>query len=200
MNSSFLLWGQVLLAVLAGALSFLLLLQFGLPRDTIRVLGVGYFLTLFLMLLTDVLTWWGFSVVFHYPEIYAVFMGLMGFTWPSFLWLALLESPTQLQRKIMWRLPLVGALLGHALGTTVGIGIFFVGWLVGFVLIVYYAKQQRYILRTAVALFVTYFCYIFVREKSLLVAQLFFAAWIVLMHKTVNALLVKNHVRNALVR
>jgi hypothetical protein len=189
-----------MLTALAGVSGVLLIWQFGFPRDTLRVLGVGYFLLLFLLLLIDVLTWLGFSLVFHYPEIYAVILGMMGFTWPAFLWLSLLENPTQLHRKIMWRIPIIGAFLGHALGNAVGAGLFAAGWLVGLGLTFFYVKQQRYVLRLSVTLLFTYICYSLLKNTSLVLAQVFFALWILMMHKVVSVLLVKNHLRNKLAR
>ncbi len=199
MNSSFLFWGQTLLAGLSLFATGSLILQFGLPRDTVRTLGLAFIGTLSLMLLTDALTWWGFFAVFHYPDIYGVFLGIMGFAWPAFLWLGVLDKPTQLQRKIMWRLPLIGAMLGHALGSNVTIFVLLLGWIAGFILIAIYREQQRYVLRVLILQLLISIVYSWVlRSGHFLAAQFCFALWIVFTHRIVNAFLVKNHVRNTL--
>jgi len=199
MNSSFLFWGQTLLAGLALFSTGSLVLQFGPPRDTVRTLGLVFMGTLCLMLLTDALSWWGFFLVFHYPNIYGLYLGVLGFAWAAFVWLGVLDRPTQLQRKIMWRLPLIGAFLGHALGTNVTIFVFLLGWLTGLVLVILHHEQQRYVLRSLVVQLLISVIYSWaLRSGHFTVAQFCFALWIVFTHRIVNAFLVKNHVRNTL--
>jgi hypothetical protein len=199
MFSSFLFWGQTVLAGLALLTTVALTLQFGPPRDTVRALGLAFMGTLSLMLLTDALSWWGFFVIFHYPDIYGVYLGIMGFAWPAFVWLGVLDHPSQLQRKIMWRLPIVGALLGHALGSNVTIFVFLIGWVAGVVIIATHYEKQRYILRilaTQVLVSIVYSG--FLRAGHFTAAQICVAVWIVFTHRIVNAFLIKNHVRNTL--
>lgn len=199
MNSSFLFWGQTALASLALLATGALAVQFGPPRDTVRSLGLAFMGTLTLMLLTDALSWWGFFAVFHYPDIYGVYLGVMGFAWPAFVWLGVLDQPTQLQRKIMWRLPIVGALLGHALGSNVTIFVFLLGWLSGLGIVIFHYEKQRYVLRILVTQLLISIVYSWsLRSGHFPLAQICFAVWIVFTHRIVNAFLVKNHVRNAL--
>lgn len=199
MFSSFLFWGQAVLAGLTLLATGALATQFGPPRDTVRTLGLGFMGMLSLMLLTDALSWWGFFAVFYYPDIYGVLLGIMGFAWPAFVWLGVLDRPSQLQRKIMWRLPVVGAFLGHALGSNVTIYVFLLGWIAGFAIVVAHHERQRYVLRIlATQLFVTALYTGFLRTGHFTLAQICFAVWIVFTHRIVNAFLVKNHLRNTL--
>jgi len=199
MNSSFLFLGQMCLAVLALMASVSLLLQFGFPRDTLRSLGLTFLFSLALMLGVDAATWWGFFAVFHYEPIYGVLVGIMGFAWPAFIWLGVLDQPTQIQRKVMWRLPILGGLIGHALGAGVTIYLFGIGWIASLVVVLCYASSQRFVLRILFAQIIVSVIYgVLLRSGIFWGAQLCFAVWIVFTHRIVNAFLVKNHIRNSL--
>lgn len=196
MNSSFLFFGQVSLVTLTLVHTLALVIQFGFPRDTVRTLGVLFLFTLCLMLLTDALAWKGIYLALHYPSVYGVFLGIMGLSWPAFVYLGVLDQPTQLHRKIMWRLPILGALAGHALSTEIGLYIFAVGWLVGAGLIFSQFKSQRYVARVLVIQFIIAILYwIFQRAGILIAAQVNMAIWIVLTHRMINAYLVKEKIR-----
>lgn len=196
MNSSFLFFGQLILVTLTLVHSLALVIQFGFPRDTVRTLGILFLFTLCLMLLTDALAWKGVYVAFHYPSIYGVYLGIMGLSWPAFIYLGVLDQPTQLHRKIMWRLPILGALAGHALSTEAGLFIFAVGWLVGAGLILAHYRTQRYVARILVLQFIVAILYwIFQRAGILIASQVFMALWIVLTHRMINAYLVKEKIR-----
>lgn len=196
MNSSFLFFGQVSLVTLTLVHTLALVIQFGFPRDTVRTLGVLFLFTLCLMLLTDALAWKGIYLALHYPSVYGVFLGIMGLSWPAFVYLGVLDQPTQLHRKIMWRLPILGALAGHALSTEIGLYIFAVGWLVGAGLIFSQFKSQRYVARVLVIQFISAILYwIFQRAGILIAAQVNMAIWIVLTHRMINAYLVKEKIR-----
>ncbi len=115
MNSSFLLWGQFLWGVMAATFAALTVWRFGFPRDTVRVLALLLLAAVAAMLVGEGLGAFGVFPVFSYPPLYNVCLGVMGLALPAFTYLGLVERPTQLQRKVMWRLPLVGALVGHVL-------------------------------------------------------------------------------------
>ena len=115
MNSSFLLWGQLLWSMVTLAFTVLTVWRFGFPRDTVRVLGVMLLLALAVMFGGEGLGAFGVFPIFAYPPLYNVCLGVMAFALPAFVFLGFLDHPTQLQRKVLWRLPLLGALIGHVL-------------------------------------------------------------------------------------
>ncbi len=196
MNSSFLFFGQIILVTLTLVHTIALVIQFGFPRDTVRTLGMLFLFTLCLMLLTDALAWKGLYIALYYPSIYGVFLGIMGLSWPAFIYLGVLDQPTQLHRKIMWRLPILGALAGHALSTETALYIFAFGWLTGAGLILAHYKTQRYVARIlAIQLIVAILYWIFQRTGILVAAQIIMVVWIVLTHRMINAYLVKQKIR-----
>jgi hypothetical protein len=196
MNSSFLFFGQIILVTLTLVHTLALVIQFGFPRDTVRTLGILFLFTLCLMLLTDALAWKGVYLALHYPSIYGLYLGIMGLSWPAFVYLGVLDQPTQINRKIMWRLPILGALAGHALSTEVGLYIFAIGWLTGAGVILVHYKTQRYVARIHVVQFIIAILYwIFQRAGILIAAQVIMAVWIVLTHRMINAYLVKEKMR-----
>ncbi|MFP5457102.1 MAG: hypothetical protein ACLGG7_00080 [Bacteriovoracia bacterium] len=196
MNSSFLFFGQIALVILCLTHVVALVVQFGLPRDTVRTLGTLFLSCFSLMLLTDALAWYGIHWVFYYPSIYGVLLATMGAAWPAFVWLGILDHPTQLHRKVLWRVPILGALAGHAMGLDAGLVIFLVGWLTGSVLILYHYREQRYVARVALTQAVVAFAYwIFIKAGILVGAQVCLAIWIILTHRIVNAFMVKNSLR-----
>ncbi len=199
MNSSILHIAQTLLALWALGHTAVLWCQFGFPRDTVRVLAALFMGSLTLMLLSEALAWWGVFVVFYYPGIYAMLLGVMGLAWPAFIWLGVLDQPTQLQRKIMWRLPILGALLGHGVGLVGSAPLFALGWLTGLGLLLSMASQQRFVLRIMVGQLVVAVLYAYLlRAGQLLMALACFALWVVFTHRIVNAFLVKNSLRHVL--
>lgn len=196
MNSSFLFYGQMTLASLALLQLGLFIVQFGAPRDTVRSLAFLFYLALSLMLLTDLANYFGFSVVIKYPSIYGVYLGIMAFSWPAFIWLGVVDFPSQLQRKIMWRLPLIGGLLGHALPVDWVMNLFIIGWLAGFAIIAKEYQKQRFILRILVGMIFLSIVYNFcIRSGFFWAAQISFAVWILATQKVFNAFLVKNRIR-----
>ena len=198
MNSSILHIGQTLLAVWALVHTLLLLRQFGWPSDTVRVLANLFMGSLTAMLVIEALSWWGVFAVFYYPAIYAVLLGILGTAWPAFLWLGVLERPTQLQRKFMWRVPILGGLLGHALGLSAAAWLLAAGWLLGLGVVVW-SGEQRFVLRSLLAQLAVSLVYGWLLRAGALVPALFcFALWIVFANRIVNAFLVKNLVRETL--
>lgn len=196
MNSSFLFYGQMILASLALLQLALFIFQFGAPRDTVRSLAFLFHLALSLMLITDLANYFGLSVVIKYPSVYGVYLGIMGLSWPAFIWLGVVDFPSQLQRKIMWRLPLIGGLLGHALPVDWVMNLFIIGWLAGFAIIAKEYQKQRFILRILVGMLFLSLVYNFcIRNSYFWAAQISFAVWILATDKVFNAFLVKNRIR-----
>ncbi len=196
MNSSFLFYGQITLASLALIQLVLFIVQFGAPRDTVRSLAYLFYLALTLMLFTDLANYFGLSVVIKYPSIYGVYLGLMALSWPAFIWLGVVDFPTQLQRKIMWRLPLIGGLLGHALPVDWIMNLFIIGWLVGFAIIAKEYQKQRFILRLLLGMILLSLVYNFcIRTGYFWAAQISFAVWIIATQQVFNAFLIKNRIR-----
>lgn len=115
MNSSFLLWGQLLWGVVAMFFAALTIWRFGFPRDTVRVLGVVLLLAVATMFGGEGLGALGVFPIFAYPSLYNVCLGVMALALPALAFLGFLDYPTQIQRKVLWRLPLLGALAGHIL-------------------------------------------------------------------------------------
>ncbi|MBY0516734.1 MAG: hypothetical protein K2P81_07495 [Bacteriovoracaceae bacterium] len=196
MNSSFLYIGQTCLSLLTLSLSGLLIRQFGFPRDTVRFLGFLFIFTLALMLVTDAAVWWGQYFVFIYPEIYAVYLGVMGLTWPAFILLGVLDHPSQLQKKIMWRLPILGGIAGHALGASFTVYLFGMGWLIALGIVLFFHQTQRYTLRILIQqIFISAFYFWFLTNGTFWAAQICFALWILFTHRIINAYMIKNKIR-----
>ncbi len=115
MNSSFLLWGPLLVGMSGLVGTVALALRYGPPQDTPRTLALllsGAFAALWLSQGAAV---FGVYPLFWYEGLYGVLLGLMAFSFPAYTYLGVVDRPGQIQRKVMWRLPLVGALLGHFL-------------------------------------------------------------------------------------
>lgn len=199
MNSSWLSVGQTLLATFAALQTILLIIHYGLPRDVVRSLGYLFSLGLTLILGLDALSWWGFHITFKLPTIYNVLLGVLAVTWPAFVWLGIADHLTPLKRKVMWRVPFVGALLGHAFDANIVIILLAVGWISGFIYILVQRERHRYVLRIFVmTLFISVIYWIFLNNRWLNLAQLCFAVWLFFTHKMISAFLTKNKMRDCI--
>jgi hypothetical protein len=197
MNSAFLLWGQLLLGCFALAGVVLQLFRFGSPNESIRVLGALLNLSLSAILLAEGMGVFGWFPIFFYPPLYNILLSVLGFALPAFVYLGVLEHPTQIQRKIMWRLPLLGAFLGHVVLNAVPL--FALGWLSSGGLLFW--KRQGHSM--AMRLF---FCQIFfglayswsMRLGWSGLSWVLFGTWIFGFQRLIEMFLVKNLVREQL--
>jgi len=197
MNSSLLFFGQLLLATAALASLLVNLVRFGL-RDSVTFLALLCWASLAGIFSADSLTFLGAPPTLYYGNIYGVLLGVLAGAWWPFVWLGVLESPTQLQRKVMWRIPLFCGLAGHALGAEWTLLLFAASWL-GAWATLFYARRTHVVLVRLIPwqLAFSFACWIFLKADILLAAQLSLVLWVLVTQKMVNALLVKNLLRAA---
>jgi hypothetical protein len=194
MNSAFLLWGQLLLGCFALAGVVLQVARFGPPNESVRVLGLLLNLCISAILLADGASVFGWFPIFSYPPLYNTFLGILAFALPAFMFLGVLERPTQIQRKVMWRLPLMGAFLGHILLNAVPL--FVLGWLSTGMLILW----KRHTHLGAVRLFGSQMLLALAYSWALgtgwwWLAWVLFVAWIFGFQRLIEMFLVKNLAR-----
>lgn len=196
MNSSFLVWGQFLVGSFSLLQTVCLLAQFGFPRDTVRFLGVLMGLALSLSFLAEGVAVFGFFPVFHFEALYGVLSGVLTFSLVAFTYLGVVDHPGQLQRKIMWRLPLVGALIGYWITPSLLLLLLLSGWVFSVAMLFTEAHRQRYVLRlffSQLSIGIAY--YGALRLDWWWVAVLSSAAWTIVFYRYVSAFLVKNLAR-----
>lgn len=199
MNSSFLTWGQFLLGSFSLAQTALLILQFGVPRDTVRVLGVLLSFSLSVSFLAEGVAIFGFFPIFHFESLYGVVAGILALSLIGFTYLGVVDHPGQIQRKIMWRLPLLGGLVGQWMNLDFMLLVLFAGWLCTFGYFVTVADSHRYALRIFIAqLFLGAVGFGFLKIDWWPGVQLVCFLWILLFHRFLNAYMVKNLARNFL--
>lgn len=199
MNSAFMLWVPFLLGCASAVGTGLLLARFGKPVDTVRFLA---FLTGLIMtghLLINGLAPFGIYPIFWYDRIYSVSEGLLAFSLPAYVFLGVLDYPTQIQRKIMWRLPLIGAMLGHLMGNQGGTFLLLAGEAVSLALLLWKRKTEA----TALRLFFWQLAFlvlqvVFWRSGQHLMGMVFVALWTWTLFRLLDVFLVKNLVRGAL--
>ena len=196
MNSSFLALGQLLLGVLAAIQLLLLLARFGLPRDTVRSLAYLISASLAAILLVEGVSVFGVFPIFYYPSIYGILLGVLAFSLPAFTYLAIVDHPGQIQRKIMWRLPIIGGLMGHWLHGNIMVFVFVAGFIASAGLLLSVASLHRYALRLlAGQLILALLTHFFWTQDLWWAGQLILAWWILQFNGFLNAYLVKNLAR-----
>ena len=197
MNSSFLAWGQFLVGSFSLCQTALLIAQFGFPRDTVRFLGVLLSFILSISFLVEGVAVFGYFPIFYYEGLYGVLSGVLGFSLVAFTYLGVVDHPGQLQRKIMWRLPVVGALLGNWMSIDFMLLVLLAGWLGACGLLIAEGQRQRYILRLFFSqLFLALVYYGALRIDWWWAAILLSAGWIIVFHRFLGAFMVKNLARN----
>jgi hypothetical protein len=143
------------------------------------------------------LTVFGIFPIFHFPSIYGVLFGVMAFCLPAFTFLGVVDQPSQIQRKVMWRFPIVGGLIGYWLNPDFMMLICLVGWAAALIIVFSYAAFQRYVLRLFVGQFVLAAGYYLMLNAGLWwAAQAINVFWLLLFYRFLNAFLVKNLARS----
>lgn len=197
MNSAFLLWGQLLLGCFALVGVVFHVVRFGPPNESVRVLGFLLNLCVSAVLIVDGAGVFGWFPIFSYPPLYNTLLGILALAMPAFMFLGVLERPTQIQRKVMWRLPLVGAFLGHILLNAVPL--FVLGWLSAGMLIFWKRRDHSPAFRLFAIQMLLAFGYAWAMNHGLWWASwILFAAWILGFQKLIEMFLVKNLARELL--
>ena len=195
MNTSWLSIGQLTLATFALIQSFFLVSQHRLPRSAIKSLAYCVSLSISLTLVFDSLMWQGINVLFHFPAAYATLIGIVTWSWLGVVLFALVEQPTQLHRKILWRLPFIGGLLGYALPQLYIIGLFSLVWLSCFLVICFRENNLRVVKRAYfINLLLICVHVLLLHFGYLLASQVCYALWIVFVHRILNLFLVKDQI------
>ncbi len=201
MNTSWLSLGQTALALVALSQSFFIIAQFKLPNTALKSLAYTISLSVSLSLVFDALTWQGFNILLHFPQTYSVLIGLVSWSWLGIIIFGLVDEPTQLHRKILWRLPLIGAMLGYAIPLWMSVAILSAVWIICFVTLLVFKQKFNYTFRLYLGNVVLVglhvgclnFGYIFF-------SQICYALWIILTHKIISTYLIKDQVFQMLVR
>lgn len=201
MNTSWLSLGQTALALFALTQSFFIIAQFKLPQRALKSLAYATSLSISLALGFDALMWHGFNILFHFPQTYSVLIGLVAWSWLGIVLFGLVDEPSQLHRKILWRLPLIGGMLGYAVPLWVSVGLLSVIWIGGFVVMAIYKKKFNYTFRLYVGNLVVVGFHVFCLNLGyILLSQLCYAFWIVLVHRILASFLIKDQIFEKLVR
>lgn len=196
MNSSFLIWGQFLVGCFSFYQSVLLIAQYGVPRDTVRSLGYLLSVALTAVFLTEGLGVFGVFPIFYWSSLYGVLAGALAFSLIGFTYLGVVDRPGQLQRKVMWRLPIIGMLMGSWLNANFMLFVLLAGWAGAVFMLASVAAQQRYVLRLFCAQFVLGLVYYWVLRMDWWPLAIFVSAgWILVFHRFIGAFLVKNLMR-----
>lgn len=193
MNSSFLTWGHFFVGVFSLIQTFLLVAQFGIPRDTIRFLGMLLSLSLGLSFFIPGLAIFGFFPVFYLNSLYGILVGVMAFSLPAFTYLGMVDKPTQIQRKIMWRFPILGGLIGNWLNLNFMLLLLVGGWLFAAGLIMSVGNKQRYALRLFFCQLILGLVYYEALQMDYWWLGLILSiCWLVIFHRFISAYMVKN--------
>lgn len=200
MNTSWLSLGQTGLALFALAQSFFTIAQFKLPTTALKTLAYLTSLSISLTLGFDALMWHGFNILFHFPQTYSVLINLVAWTWLGVIVFGLVDEPTQLHRKILWRLPLIGGMLGYALPLWASVGLLSLVWLACFVVLILQREKFNYTFRLYLWNVVVVAIHIACLHFGLIfLSQICYAIWIVLVHRILASFLIKDQVYEKLV-
>lgn len=152
MNSSFLGLLHTFLALLATGLLIFLGVRFKRPRETVGFLGFFCFLFFVLYLWVETLSFNGIVLSFYYGPIYGVLLSCFAMSFLSFTYLSLAENPSRLERKVMWRVPVIGALWGHYFSFAMIEWMMFLSFMGVFFMMINARKTHRYSLRQFVGM------------------------------------------------
>jgi len=201
MNTSWLSIGQTTLAVFAIIQTIFVIVQYGKPNTALKILSYITSLSISLTLVFDASMWHGFNILFYFPELYSVLIGVVSWSWIGIVGFGVVEEPTQIHRKILWRLPLLGGLLGYAIPIWISVSLLSVFWIAGFIIVSLQKSKFRYILRIYVFNLVLIFAHIFCLNRGyLFFSQICYALWIVLVHRIIASFLLKDKIFESLVK
>ncbi len=201
MNTSWLSIGQTALAIFALTLSFFLIAQFKLPKTALKILAYITSLSISLTLVFDCLMWHGINILFHIPQAYSVLIGTVAWSWLGIILFGLVDEPSQIHRKILWRLPLIGALMGYATPLWLSIGTLSVSWMACFIVLLIYKNKFHYIFRLYLGNVVVIAMHIACLHFGLLIlSQLCYALWIFMVHRIMATYLIKDQIHEKLVK
>lgn len=196
MNSSFLTWGHFFVSIFALFQTGALISQFGVPRDTIRFLGVILSVSLAFSFLAEGVAIFGFFPVFHFNSLYGILLGVIGFSLPAYSYLGMVDHPSQIQRKVMWRLPILGGLIGNWMNLDFMLLVLLTGWLSAAGLIITVGNNQRYVLRLFFYQLILGLVYYGALQLDYWWLGIILAiSWLHVFHRFLGALMVKNLIR-----
>jgi hypothetical protein len=91
----------------------------------------------------------------------------------------------------MWRVPIIGALLGHALDIQFVVWVLGALWLIGFVVLLV-KKNQRYLVRFYIyQILISVIYWQLLTRGFFMLALLMMAAWIAIYHKMLRGILIR---------
>ena len=114
-------------------------LIFSWPKKTTHFLSYLTITGFILALGLEMIMWNYFNEMISNPRWVNMFIGLSLFSYLAFWVLTVIEHPTQLHRKIMWRMPIIGAFIGYTFEE-----IIYLGWvmLLG-IQIIYMLRNEK---------------------------------------------------------
>lgn len=199
MNTSWLSISQLVLAIFALIQSFFLISQHRFPRSALKSLAYAVSLSVSLTLVFDSLMWQGIHVLFYFPAAYATLIGIVTWSWLGIVLFSLVEHPTQLHRKILWRLPFIGGLLGYALPLLYVIGLFSLVWIICFLVFWFQRAHFQIVFRNYFFTLILILIHVFFLQLGyLLPSQICYAFWIIFVHRILNLFLVKDQIYESL--
>jgi len=196
MNSAFIIFLFFTIIILLFLHFINTILIFSWPKKTIQFLSYLTIMGFILALGLEMIMWNYFHEMISNPRWVNMFIGLSLFSYLAFWVLILVEHPTQLHRKIMWRMPIIGAFIGYSF-----IKMTYLGWILLLAIqIIFMVKNQkdraelRWILYALGSISILVYCYF---TKNIF-GIIFYWAFCFCIIKMIHCKLLKNILREKL--
>jgi hypothetical protein len=196
MNTSWFSIGQYFITILALVQTAMILIQFRFPRSSVTFLIYLISLSVLVLMCDESLKWMGIHIIFRFPSFYGLLISLFSWSWLGVTLFTFADNTTRVHEKLLWRVPILGALLGYYLSLEFLGLIFLVTWLVAFGVQVYKREKFRLHVRIYISMFILtgayYFCTLWDYTFLLWVCKV---SWIILLYKMLSLYLIQDRIK-----